>query len=422
MKVVIMFPGNLTAPFATRIGRWALPACVALLFMGMFGSASLHAADSITSYEQALDIVVNRTLDYLASEKKKSISISRFDGPRGTSFGTGMKLDLIRRLDKRLKEPGVDVQIDNVDPEITLRGRFQFDPQDRVVTVVAEVFDRNNRELAEFRKFFTDTRISAVEDLAALLGTTTDVTAEIKDTKDPKERREAVATQITKDSLVPGLVIDGSKALAKKGGLFQVEIVNLDSAGRTTTETLPITNRKGFGFVNLQREQQFGVRFYNNADFDVGVELRMDGINSLALCKDDDYRGLGRWLIRAKSSGTVRGWLIDPSPEKPELFTFKATDFAQSVIKEISAQDLSQLGTISASFFPAWLGDAQPELETQGPLERTKDAGGIGKGVRIFDPVTRSERFHGRTLLSSITLRYIRPESSDVSLTGTASR
>jgi hypothetical protein len=161
-------------------------------------------------------------------------------------------------------------------------------------------------------------------------------------------------------------------------------------------QPIAISQVDGRPFAGLGNDQRYEIRLINNSAGDVGVTLSIDGINTLAFSKNENYRRLGMWVIPARSSGTVRGWHVQGN----EALAFVVTTLANAPAAQLGA--VENIGTITASFCAAFEGDDLPPGE---PVPTSRDQLATGKGPPIQQPMREVQRHFG-VVRESISIRY----------------
>lgn len=182
---------------------------------------------------------------------------------------------------------------------------------------------------------------------------------------------------------------------------FRIEIEATDPSGTGSYSPVSVIDRRGFAFAPLTEGQLYQVRVYNDADFDIGLELSIDGINSLALSENPTFKELGRWVVPARSSGVIRGWLINNQKIESFMITAEPNGVA-ALLGRTQA-----IGMVTATFFPAWEGTAIPPFQQL--LGGTKK-GATGRGPAQQANVQNVLRTFGTEPLAMITVRYNNPE------------
>lgn len=196
---------------------------------------------------------------------------------------------------------------------------------------------------------------------------------------------------------------------ASDTSLFEVEIL-ATSPGFSGVPTrgdyapVPIANKRGLPFAEMQKDQIYCVKVYNRSNRPVGVELSIDGINTLELCKNPAFRQVGKYFVDAQSTATFIGWLVDDNTWE----SFKLTAEPEGVAVELGR--VQKIGVISVGFFPTW-SEGEPE-----PVFQKLFAGGsrsiaTGRGpVQEANGVKGVRSNFGSEPLSIVTIRYRNPD------------
>ncbi|MCA8996921.1 MAG: hypothetical protein KDA80_08045 [Planctomycetaceae bacterium] len=205
---------------------------------------------------------------------------------------------------------------------------------------------------------------------------------------------------------------NASTISASQSSPFRLTVEATSSVQSLSYSPVSIREIRGLAFAQLQEGQLYQVRISNSASFDVGVELMIDGINSLELCDVQEFRDNGKWVIPANSSGVIRGWLRNAST----LDKFLITEEPAGVAAELGR--IQKIGQITAIIYPTWdiPTDASRELkQSLTPQFQTLVGGGLrgatGKGpTENFSGATKTTTF-GTEPLSVITVRYNNPDA-----------
>jgi len=202
---------------------------------------------------------------------------------------------------------------------------------------------------------------------------------------------------------------------AAKGSPFGVEVrtapakaVKTDEKGnRLIVDYAAQTpkNEEGYAFVPIQREQVYGVVLVNDADFDAGVQLRIDGLSMYSF-SDAEFRDkTGKPVytyvnVQAKKSVIIRGWHVtnDQSDE------FKVTEYAKSAAAELKST--APTGTITATFHAAWDPKGNPpDDEPKNPNDSSLSADATGRGARFDQKFVEVDRKVG-VARAVVSVRY----------------
>ncbi len=117
---------------------------------------------------------------------------------------------------------------------------------------------------------------------------------------------------------------------------FSVEILVKDKADGTATPIAP-KNKSGRAFVDIKPSQFYKIRLHNNADFEAAAEVTIDGLDVIkTFCKDN--KKPSRFLVPAKGSTTIRGWLHTTKPKAPDsLLSFLVTELGRGAATRLKS-------------------------------------------------------------------------------------
>lgn len=413
----------------TAIRRLACPVFALIILVGGTRSAS---AQGVQSLEVAVDKLAGQISQYLKSRNESSLMMGPFSGPPASGAGT----KLIKTLSDELGERKITVSKIS---GMQVRGNFKQRRQgDRMtVLITANLFDRKGNEIFLFRQTFKKAfedgvEVSDPEDVANLTGASVDTTtpdteeettAEDTPTEDkpaedtPAEDTPAgdtppavdgagqqVITATEREKEIadaidnPKVIVTGAVAAAKKGSPFRVELLVKKGDGYIPR---PLEVDSGFAFANINVAEMYAVKIYNDSDFDCGVKLTIDGLNSFEFSNNPFYKKLGMWVIPRKSAGLIKGW------HRTDAFSdsFLIADLPDTAAAKLG-RETSAIGTITASFFAAWSpGENPPKVETL--ANRSK---GTARGPEVQQRNIPVLRFFGRSLLAAVSIRYVKPD------------
>ncbi len=427
----------------------------ALLFAVLVCMAPGSAFGS--SVDEVVGLISKNVLRYLEDQGKKELFVDQFKGPK-TSGGRLLET----RIREKLKADGVVILSDDLEASWTLRGTLSVDTSGKsaIVAVKVELLDGGGNSKAEFKKRFKDDPAvqeaiaeslppgTATADADALIDVPDDVNKVVPQTVDTQSKVEektgvpvetaktAPKAASTSGTPIASVVEEAKKilemrAIPKTVQLDAIESPSFFADGQTlvrpssksgfgleirvsTSELGPfvpivVENRGGQAFVNLQQGQFFQIHVFNNETFDVGMELRMDGINTMHFSENmtPTDRETGKWLILAGTKGAaIKGWFIHP--QRVDRFVIKPEP--EGVAAELGRPH--QIGTIQASFF-------QARTRSQGPsafaaiFDETRNA--VGRGAPVEFGGQMLERvFESGQSLASIAIKYKNPSPPDL--------
>ena len=362
-------------------------ACLLLVLTAVPNTASARTLDD------ALDGIVDRVQKYMANHGDNSVTIGNFNGPPSSSAGIRIKAALAERL------KAADVNVSKL-ARLEVRGTFASEVEPTpIVLIRAEMVDQTGATLGDFRERIS---VDSVEDVVNLLGATTDLTTSESTTENESQREtiEQRDEQLGKDIQAPSFSLTGTTAVsAKADSPYRVEIFLRDAG---TLTPIPVEDFSGFALVSLSKGQEYVVKLHNASDIDVGVKLTIDGVNTFEFSENAGFRDLGMWMVPAGQVGTVDGWHINNN----ESLAFLVTDVPDSATAKLQ-RETTAIGTINASFFPAWTGDDVPEVEIIG---KARGDIGTGLGSKIGSVYETVQRHFGATLLAAVSIRYEKPD------------
>ncbi|MCA9023593.1 MAG: hypothetical protein KDA86_00130 [Planctomycetaceae bacterium] len=185
-------------------------------------------------------------------------------------------------------------------------------------------------------------------------------------------------------------------------------------AGSSDYETLGIREvGNGLAFCDLKEGDRYSIIVTNTAPHDVGVELMIDGINSLHLSEVPGFAETGKWLIRGTNanggvpySARIDGWYRNPE----QVYEFQVTSEPDAVATALGFP--AKIGTITATFYGAWKeGEPVHPLEAQLAAQLGAARGlGTGQGAVIGSRSEISRRIFGTHPLASVSIRYVNPD------------
>ena len=117
---------------------------------------------------------------------------------------------------------------------------------------------------------------------------------------------------------------------------------------------MPVQNKGGKAFVDLQEGDFVEIAIQNDNDFEVALELLVDGVNTLQEAEQESFRTTGRWVLPPSSRVRVNGWFINPG----EVSRFKITNEIEGVAEKYGLKQ--KIGTIQANFFMCFQQPVKP--------------------------------------------------------------
>ncbi|MCA9078181.1 MAG: hypothetical protein KDA93_24340 [Planctomycetaceae bacterium] len=356
--------------------------------------------------DTTLDQLSGRVHAYLTSQGIQQVRMGTFAGPPTSGAGVALRTE----LKSRLESTGLTVTKRAM---TELRGEFSAKVnagEPPAVSLHAKLYDHRRHEMVDFR--YRPDDIEDVDSVAQLLSPTVDLTVKRSNSESPSRAEEfRERDQRLVESIIDPTFHQTTNSImaATSDSPYRMEVL-LRKESRLTP--VPLEDFLGQAFVDLPPGVEYVVRVYNDSDIDVGVQLMIDGVNSLELSQNEAYRELGLWMIGAHSHGTIDGWHLTNT----RSLAFLIADIADSEAARLE-RDQSEIGTISAAFYPAWMGDNKPEVEILG---KTRNAFGTAAGDEVQSEYKETKRHFGQTLLTTLSMRYEKPEVTNETLTADA--
>jgi hypothetical protein len=157
-------------------------------------------------------------------------------------------------------------------------------------------------------------------------------------------------------------------------------------------------DRAGRAYVTLQPGDLYAVRLTNGSDRDAAAVLSIDGIDVFAFSKN---QALSHVVIPAGSSSVIGGW----HNEGDEFNAFQVAGYPEVEAAGL-LPEMSNIGTITATFAKAWLPTDAPPLDE--PQSRGSSSLATVRGPIIRQRSETVARVVGR-VRASVTIRYDRP-------------
>jgi len=405
---------------------------LACLF-ALFALSSLTARPaSASSLDDAIVNMAESISDYLDEKGQRQVMLGSFDGPGAATAGRAIRAALKNELTKK------NTTIVPLGASWTVRGAFSFEQagSSAIVLIKANLFDKSGKEISGFREKVKVEEVSSIEDISRLLGLTVDldkeqdaVAAAAKDGLDTakdkstasttdvagtakKNRKEIAEQLISKQADVTDKLVTSvsdpvftfrndpkTEVSPDASSKFRVEVL-VKPQGASQFQPIAIENAGGFPFAPLQANDTYKIRLYNDADHAVGVKLSIDGINSFCLSQDASHKDMGTWYFPAKSTGIISGWYVSPTLLKEFVVTANG--------EALGLPDGSDIGTVTAQFFHAWNENEQPPAVELLAKNKGQLRTGIGRDISRKAGFQRC--FFGKTLLTSVSIRYSNPD------------
>ncbi|WP_417737631.1 hypothetical protein [Rosistilla oblonga] len=321
---------------------------VGLLSIAISSVASAASDDVTPTVREAMVKLSDEIARYIAADPdtKGQVAIGAFQGP--SSSGAGARI--VQSLKENLKSK---CEIVDVGAAYTVSGRFMGQKLDgQFVTIIeAEIGDALGNTVQKLRRKV----VTAIEEGLAFFGpSSVDLSAQPQAAKADKPASEkpesdsTAATEMLVSSIVkPETHLDANRKTRMNpadGSPYGLEIALKQADGKY--HSLPITETDGVATVDLQADQIYAVRLFNDSARPVGCRLTIDGINTFALSLDANYRGKETIMeLQPNAKFLIKGWhhTGDLSHE------FRISNYADTPAAQFGVFD--GVGMLTATFF-----------------------------------------------------------------------
>lgn len=377
--------------------------------------AAVHAKN----LDAGLDDIAKDVFSFAKTNVKgkgiATIRVRAFEAPGNfQTAGQTVQRELQERLETLIKKGDSSLKINQKNAGHDIGGELLVETSGEkvMIRIIAKIKTSGGAELQNFSHLVE----GPTSDIARLVTPTVDVSA-----ASAAKDSDAIAAQVKQSIESPTVAVqDAPKGAGEKSVVratdssrFAMQIRIADSP---EGEMVPaeVSNEGGLAFVNAKRGQRFAVTIINDADFDVGVRLTLDGVDSFHFSENEGFRRLKTWIIYRKSSQTIPGWYVrDPGPGDAAATSkdFVFTDLPDSIAARFASKS-NEIGIINAQFFPCWKGSEMPPAEEfLGAAARgTRGVLGVGDGKERHVNVDVEPRFFGKSLLASLSVRYEQPQ------------
>lgn len=318
-----------------------------LLFLG---TTRVVQADPLL--DQGLARMADEIEKYVVEQKlPRAIIVGDFSGlPRLKASGG---VEISRSIAEQLEKAGIKV---SDDADLQLMGRFKLaerkqHPQDRfeslALEIEATILDGDGDELIQMP-------ISVFGSVALQIA---GQTAEI-----PPDLPEAIRQErLINQTKAPPTRTEQAKVKPSGTSPFAMEI--LVRNGNRLDSRSPKLDSQSLAFVDLHHGEEYLVRLYNEAPFEVAVTVTVDGVDMFVDATDMPKDS--RLIIGPGKQIDVPGWYITKTQTK----AFEIAGYEDSVAHRVG--NSTGVGTITAAFRACW------DPNGPGPAD---EPGGVPKG------------------------------------------
>lgn len=402
----------------------------------MLTAAFLVAAVSSNVQAASLSEVVEEYATvfskFLKENGENKVAIDNFQGPR---IGTGKSI--ATQLIDALRAKGIQVVDSELDASYVIRGNHSQQPDGAFPVVGVEIKIVSTETNVEEKSLTRRVRLKFGQDIAKIeevrgeearpipqQSVAIDKPEEVEQITAPSFDASAARSQSERDDVLQkGLQTPGFQSFvntdtktqsliaAAATSQFKVQLL-VDRPGPDGQydgiyEPLAIEKRSDLAFAPFQKGDRYAVELINESDFDVGVALEIDGINSLSLSEVSEFRQVGKWVVPQKSRGIIKGYHLDN--RRVASFLVDTADQQETQLRRLGPP--SNIGTVSVAFFAAWnVGEEPPPFAKS--LGNTRNLITV-PGPKIENPTETVAKQFCQQSLARVTVRYSNPQPSD---------
>jgi hypothetical protein len=163
--------------------------------------------------------------------------------------------------------------------------------------------------------------------------------------------------------------------------------------------------REGQAFVPISREERYGIRLFNRSNYDLAVEIWIDGISMFEFT-EPEFRNYQWVVIPKKTDGLIRGWHRNNSASD----AFEVTAYSKSAVASVLPKQ-KRIGTITLVFRRAWEPGKRPPLD-EPTLAQRSEGDATGRGPSVDQKYALATRIAG-VPCAVVTIRYTKPQDPD---------
>lgn len=309
--------------------------CIRIVLVGSVLLSLFTNASADELLDQGLAKMAAEIRKFIDEEKlPREMIVGDFSGAPRLKASGGVEIG--RCITEQLEKSGIRV---HDEAHLQLLGKFKLSdkkqfPEDEfnslALEIEAMILDSSDDELVELP-------ISVFGSIALqIAGQTVDLPAQMPES----ERQKLINTQIK----VSPTKVDETHVKPSSNSHFAIEIL-VANANRLTARS-PKLDSLSRAFVELHHGEEYVVRIHNNAIFDAGVSLAIDGVDMFVDAKDAPPNS--RLIVFAGKHIDVPGWYITHSNTK----AFEISGYEDSVAKRVG--NTTSIGTITATFRACW--------------------------------------------------------------------
>ncbi len=306
-----------------------------------------------------------------------------------------------RRIEELLRFE-LSAVLTNGSSALRLTGNYHFvdstEPNQqniKILLITAKIVDQRDRELVSLAVEVNDT-----DNVMQVLGLTGAASLEASATF--QQRNQSLQLAQAKPSFK---TLAGNLVAAESQPNFAVGLQTKPSATGKAKPVAP-QDRNGFAFVPVGIGEYYEIIIANNDNIDVVATITIDGLDATnTFSTDKDTRGKKiRWpgyFIPSGSKVVVRGWLQTINQKSKEnLFSFRVDEFGKNIDSALKPR--GSVGVVTVQFREA----CSPDSRLSG-----RSFGETVRGEILQEKLTARKVLIGENVLSTVSLRYNRPEN-----------
>lgn len=394
--------------FGSRFGKAVLHGVACLIVFLV--PAALQAG----SVDEVVDFVAQEIQKYLAEKQQNELSLTTFSGPADTNVQLvenkireklkSLNVEINDLTDWNLKGE-ISIDRSGAIPEIALLVSLldkDGQPQQEFLKRFKESADEKNlgvtvkesttsgtsgnpnavpNDASSKKAEGVEIRLDKAEEAPKLLGVNADIQQSVekvlqkpantlvrKSTEglSAAERQQRQEDEKTVQEAIEGAIRSASQSKsfftsaalpsllrANQESRFGLEVMK-SSDPRQPSVPVPVQNKAGKAFVDLQEGDFVEIAIQNDNDFEVALELLVDGVNTLQEAEQESFRTTGRWVLPPASRVRINGWFKNPET----VSRFKITSEPEGVAEKYGLKQ--KIGTIQANFFMCFQQPVKP--------------------------------------------------------------
>lgn len=339
-----------------------------MLRVMMAAAIFLASATTLRASEELRKEIAALAENILKNVKKQPVSVGQFTPTGLLASNAGPGLEEILRAELEARQKGV------VQPnaKFEVKGDYALvksktDPDQRVIKIVARIIDKDNGD--ELKDLLVQANLGGTREIAELVAAT--VNLPILGTKG--QRNEAIQDRLAS----PRVYIDGSMIRTNRDSPYGVELwvkpqVNAAASARKATD------ERGQACVDIQRDEIYELRIYNDSAHEAAVSVSIDGIDAFTYSDDRDEK-TGRpkyrfYIVPPKSTVPVKGWHKTNDPKRADnVLSFLVTEYGKGAASARGAT--GKIGVITVTFAACWENDEQKPEDEKGARDTRNETG-----------------------------------------------